>query len=172
MACIADRAAWRSEIFRPDVADISLGDLTSASSGACRAGRRESSDAAPRAGLLDRGGDRLHELTPAPVGDRRGQPQQDIHLFVGQMQWRWHRASSSGRALATMTPCALRLQGVDIGRPNLPAVGSGEHGAPHCDPVVDGHKSFEQRSNVAFARRNRDCTIVARVSMFPALTFL
>jgi hypothetical protein len=34
MACIADRAAWRSEIFRPDVADISLGDLTSASSGA------------------------------------------------------------------------------------------------------------------------------------------
>jgi hypothetical protein len=27
MACIADRAAWRSEIFRPDVADISLGDL-------------------------------------------------------------------------------------------------------------------------------------------------
>ena len=38
------------------------------------------------------GSDRLQKLGAAPVGDRTGQPQQDIHLFVGQMQRR-HGAS-------------------------------------------------------------------------------
>ena len=51
-------------------------------------------------------GDRLQELLPPAVGDRTGEREQEVHLFVGKTQRLGHRGLCFRAGAATMTPRA------------------------------------------------------------------
>ena len=50
------------------------------------------------------------QLLSFPPGDRRGQSVEDVNVFVGEPERRWHRRSSSQCGRATMAPRGRRLQ--------------------------------------------------------------